>query len=54
MILIAHIVLLIGYGCLVVIYYEDKKYKTAAVWALIFLYVLYIIIEPYIPDYTLL
>jgi hypothetical protein len=54
MILIGQIVLLIGYGSLVGLYYEDKKYKTAAVWALVFLCVLYIIIEPYIFDHTLL
>ena len=53
MILIAHIVLLIGYGCLVVIYYEDKKYKTAAIWALMFLCIIYLIIETYNAGFLL-
>ncbi|AOR28955.1 hypothetical protein FORMB_19250 [Formosa sp. Hel1_33_131] len=42
-----------GYGTLISIYYQDKKYKTAAIWALMFLCVIYLMIETYIKGYSL-
>jgi hypothetical protein len=48
-----YIVLLLGYGTLVSIYYQDKRYKTAAIWAIIFLCVIYLMIDTYIKGYSL-
>ena len=51
--LLLYIVLLIGYGALIVLYYQEKKYKTAAIWALIFVCVFYIMIEVYNAGYLI-
>ena len=53
MIIIIYIVLLMGYGTLISIYYQDKKYKTAAIWALMFLCIIYLIIETYNAGFLL-
>ena len=51
--LLLYIVLLIGYGALIVLYYQEKKYKTAAIWALIFVCIFYIMIEVYNAGYLI-
>jgi len=53
MIIIIYIVLLMGYGTLISIYYQEKKYKTAAIWALMFLCIIYLIIETYNAGFLL-
>ena len=49
--LITCIVLLMGYGILTRLNYKEKKYITASIWALIFIFIVYLMIDIYIDAY---
>ena len=51
--LFLYIVLLIGYGTLIRFFYKERKYIVTALWILIFICVLYLMIEIYYAGYLI-
>ncbi|CAI8213806.1 MAG: Uncharacterised protein [Formosa sp. Hel1_33_131] len=49
--IIACIILLTGYGFLTRFCYKDKKYVASVLWALIFIIIVYLMIDIYIDAY---